>query len=50
MATNFLAGVIFHFTFPRPVRNMVDLQQVFGGILPVLRQLYERFHPEGGSS
>jgi hypothetical protein len=41
---------LFHFTFPRPVRTGADLQEVFGHILPVLRQLYTRFHPEGGGS
>jgi hypothetical protein len=29
---------------------VADLQEVFGDILPVLRQLYARFHPEGGGS
>src|SRR5262249_35614404 len=41
---------LFHFTFPRPVRTVADLQEVFGRILPVLRQLYARFHPQGGGS
>jgi hypothetical protein len=41
---------LFHFTFPRPVRTVADLQDVFGRILPVLQQLYARFQPEGGGS
>jgi hypothetical protein len=41
---------LFHFTFPRPVRTVADLQEVFGRVLPVLQQLYARFHPEGGGS
>jgi hypothetical protein len=41
---------LFHFTFPHPVRTVADLQEVFGRILPVLRQLYARFHPENGGS
>jgi hypothetical protein len=36
---------VFHFTFPRPVRTVVDLQEAFGRILPVLRKLYVRFRP-----
>ncbi len=39
---------LFHFTFPSPLRDMADLQEVFGRVLPVLQQLYDRFNTKDG--
>lgn len=33
---------LFHFTFLRPIATIADLQEAFGHLLPVLRQLHAR--------
>jgi hypothetical protein len=35
---------LFHFTFPRPIKEMSDLVAAFEGALPVLQQLHAGFH------
>ncbi|MFO1042745.1 MAG: hypothetical protein U0941_13210 [Planctomycetaceae bacterium] len=40
---------LFHFTFPRPVRTVSELEEVFGDILPVLKRLYTDIHRNGDS-
>jgi len=36
----------FLFTVPRPIACMDDLKRLFAEILPILKDLYARFHPE----
>jgi hypothetical protein len=37
---------VFHFTVSHPIAEMDDLRDAFTAMLPVLKLLYERFHPK----
>jgi hypothetical protein len=37
---------VFHFTIPQPVVSLDDMKQAFWRIVPVLKDLHKRFHPQ----